>query len=80
MDMAMRWERGTDFVAISSAHSTDVQGAVWHVETSLEFKDLPIELRAQVPKTDDEGYQRLVNIVSKWAEENGYQLVTDDAS
>jgi len=75
----MRWEKGEDFVEIASATSTDIDGAVWHIESSLELKGLPIELRKQVPKADDEGYKSLKQAVSSWAERNGYQLVSSSA-
>lgn len=70
----MRWEKGEDFVEIAPAVS-EAHGAVWHVESSLEFKDLPIEFREQVPTTDKEGYENLKRSVSIWAEREEFQLV-----
>lgn len=73
----MRWERDENFVEIVSGHSVDVQNAAWHINTNLDFKDLPVEFRKQVPTTNEEGYKELERSVSRWAERNGYQLVGD---
>lgn len=70
----MRWEKGEDFVEIASAVS-EAHGAVWHVESSLEFKDLPVEFRGQVPTANKEDYENLERSVSSWAEREGFQLV-----
>jgi hypothetical protein len=72
----MRWEKGADFVEIAPAVS-EAQGAVWHVESSLEFKDLPVEFRGQIPKADKEGYENLKRSASSWAEREGFQLVDE---
>lgn len=74
----MRWENGTDYIEIDSGISADGHGAVWHVESSLKLNDLPVGFRAQVPKTDEEGSNKLKRLVSGWAENNGYHLVTSD--
>lgn len=64
----MRFEKGTDFVEITDGISTDKsEGAVWFVESSLDFKGLPIEFRERIQKSDTERYQKLKNAVSSWA-------------
>jgi hypothetical protein len=75
----MRWERGKDFVEIASGVSTDAQESVWYIESSLELKDLPVEFRRQISKTDEDGYKNLKRSVSSWAERNGYDLLSSDA-
>ena len=76
----MRWEKGKDYVEIASGNSVDGKGAVWHVETSVGLNNLPIELHNQISKTDEEGYEKLKQNASNWAERNEYQLVSSDAA
>jgi hypothetical protein len=74
----MKWEKGKDFVRIVSGISANSKGEVWYVESSLGFENLPIEWRNQVPKTDEQAYEKLEASVSSWAERHGYQLVASD--
>jgi hypothetical protein len=76
----MRWEKGNHFVEIVSGVSTDVQVVIWYINTNLDFKDLPVAFRKQVPKTDEEGYESLKLVASNWAAQNGYQLMSSDTA
>ncbi len=56
----MRFEKGTDFVEIVDGISTDKsEGAIWFVDSNLDFKDLPTEFRERIQKSDTERYQKL---------------------
>ncbi len=76
----MRWERGDDFIEISGGIDAGKHEDIWHVDTISGFvwKDLPIECREKIPKSDEEGYRGLIEVVSRWAERNGYQQVPED--
>ena len=76
----MRFEKNKEFVEIASARSTNFEAAVWHIESSRNLTDLPVEFRAQVQKTDKEGYESLKHAVCSWAACNGYELVSGDAA
>lgn len=76
----MRWENGKDFVEIVSGLSTDVQESVWHINTNVDWEGLPSEFRKQVLKSDEEGYENLKQIVSRWAERNEYKPVYSDTA
>lgn len=74
----MRWAKGKDYVEIVRGISVDKERVVWHIDTNINWGDLPVEFRAQVPETDEEGYKKLESSVSTWAERNGYHLVSSD--
>ena len=74
----MRWVKGKDYVEIVSGISADTGGAIWYIDTNVNWGDLPIEFRAQIPKTDEEGYKKLEISVATWAERNRYHLVSSD--
>jgi hypothetical protein len=70
----MRFEKDKYFVEISDAISTDIDGPVWFIESNISFDILPIEFRKQVPRDDKEGFVKLKNAVSKWADREGFKL------
>ena len=78
----LRWEKDQDYVEITSGVSVDDEynGAVWYIETNLNFEDLPIKFKRQVAKKDVEGFKELKQLVSQWAEENEYELASSDSS
>jgi hypothetical protein len=70
----MRFEKDANYLELADAISTDTPNQSWFIETNLDFKDLPIEFRNQIPRNDKQGYERLKNAVLNWAGRNGYIL------
>ena len=71
----MVFEKGNDFVEITQAISADTNDTVWYVYTNLDWENLPVEFRVQVPETDQEGLEKLKNALVKWADRKGFKLV-----
>ena len=72
----MVFEKGNDFVKITRVISHETVGSVWFVDTNLDFESLPIEFQSFVPDTDQEGFEKLKNAVEKWADLEGFKLVS----
>ena len=73
----MRFEKDGDFVEITDAVSANANCEVWFIETNLNFENLPVEFRKQVPKTDKNGFEKLKNAVVNWAKNSGFELKSD---
>ena len=71
----MIFEKGNDFVEITQAISARTNDTVWFVYTNLDWENLPVEFRAQVSETDQEGLEKLKNALVKWADPKGFKLV-----
>ena len=71
----MLFKKGNDFVEITQAISADTNDTVWYVYTNLDWENLPVDFRAQVPETDQEGLEKLKGALVKWADRNGFELV-----
>ena len=72
----MRYENESNFVELVCGMSNDHADpnvAAWHVETDLGV--LPGELWGQVRVGDSEGFEKLKEAMSSWAEANDYGLV-----
>ena len=71
----MRFEKEGNFIEVTDGISADNDRfgiEVWFIETNLDFKDLPIEFRAQVLKSDVDGYAKLEAAVLSWTYRNEY--------
>ena len=71
----MLFKKGNDFVEITQAISADTNDNVWYVYTNLDLENLPVEFRAKISETDQEGLENLKNTIVKWADQKGFQLV-----
>jgi hypothetical protein len=71
----MLFQKGNDFVEITQAISADTNETVWYVYTNLDWENLPVEFRAQVSETDQEGLEKLKNALVEWADRKGFKLV-----
>jgi hypothetical protein len=74
----MRWEKEKASLTIMGGID-ESKAAVWIVrivnangDEVTNFKGLPIEFGAKVPKTDKDGLTKLKQAVSSWAIKNGY--------
>jgi hypothetical protein len=71
----MIFKKGNDFVEITQAISADTNDTVWYVHTNLDWENLPVDFRAQVSETDQEGLEELKGALVKWADRKGFELV-----
>ena len=71
----MIFQKGNDFVEITQAISADTNENVWYVYTNLDWENLPVEFRVQIPETDQEGLEKLKNSLVEWADLEGFKLV-----
>ena len=71
----MLFKKGNDFVEITQAISADTNDNVWYVYTNLDWENLPVDFRAQVSETDQEGLEKLKGSLVKWADRKGFKLV-----
>jgi len=67
-----KWWKGDKFVEVEECFSIDVDGPVLVVSSNAFGHDWPIEWREQVPLSDEQGCQRLIESVRRWAESQGY--------
>jgi len=70
----MRWERDKDYLEISSGLDVDL-GAIFFVESSLDWSELPLKFRDRVIQADRESLERLKIAVGDWANGEGFELV-----
>lgn len=68
----MRWENGSKFIAIESALSTECEGGILLVSSSLDWSTLPLEFKEQVRKSDFHQCEVLRNLVANWARSHGF--------
>jgi hypothetical protein len=71
----MLFKKGNDFVEITQAISADTNDTVWYVHSNIDWDNLPVEFRAQVSETDQEGLEKLKGSLVKWADRKGFELV-----
>ncbi|MFZ0485133.1 MAG: hypothetical protein WAL93_17220 [Desulfobacterales bacterium] len=71
----MLFKKGNDFVEITQAISADTNDTVWYVHSNIDWDNLPVEFRAQVSETDQEGLEKLKGALVKWADRKGFELV-----
>ena len=71
----MLFKKGNDFVEITQAISADTNDTVWYVHTNIDWENLPVEFRAQVSETDQEGLEKLKGALVKGADRKGFELV-----
>jgi hypothetical protein len=45
------------------------------VHSNIDWDNLPVEFRAQVSETDQEGLEKLKGALVKWADRKGFELV-----
>lgn len=74
MKNPQRFMNGEKYVEIAAAIS-EPEGHVWFVESNIDFKDLPVQFRARIPDSDEQGIEKLKKAVLSWAELKGYNLV-----
>lgn len=68
----MRWEKGSQFIAIESALSTEIEAEVHLVSSNLDWSKLPLEFKEQVRKSDSLQCEGLRNDVANWARAHGF--------
>lgn len=68
----MRFESGDNFLEIEQGSSIE-NGAVFYVNSSVPFSELPIEFRAQVKQSDLAELKALEDVAEKWADKNGFK-------
>jgi len=71
----MIFQKENDFVEITQAISADTNENVWYVYTNLDWENLPVEFRVQIPETDQEGLEKLKSSLVEWADLKGFKLV-----
>lgn len=69
----MRWERDKDYLEIASGLDVDL-GAIWFVESSLEWTELPLKFRDRIMQADRENLEGLKAAVAEWANREGFEL------
>jgi len=67
-----RWENDNDHISIESVMSTDLNESALIVASSIGFDKLPIALRQQVAQSNEPDCEKLIEVVKKYAQENGY--------
>ena len=73
----MKWVKDDQYVEIARGVSTNLDDSAWFVESSIELTNLPIEFRSQIPISDKDGYNKLVKVITGWAEKNGFQFAQE---
>jgi hypothetical protein len=74
-EKVMIFQKENDFVEITQAISADTNENVWYVYTNLDWENLPVEFRVQIPENDQEGLEKLKNSLVEWADLKGFKLV-----
>jgi len=70
----VRWQKGDKFVEIGSGISVEINAPVLTVSSNVFAPDkMPKEWRGQVPRSDEQKVQKLIQSVQQWAESNGYK-------
>ena len=75
----MRFEKGNYFIEIAYGISSDtdkLNKPVYFVETNLSWDDLPVDMKAQIPKDDIEGLGKLKKAVKNWVSREGFMLIS----
>jgi hypothetical protein len=71
----MIFQKENYFVEITQAISAETNENVWYVYTNLDWENLPVEFRVQIPETDQEGLEKLKSSLVDWADLKGFKLV-----
>jgi hypothetical protein len=68
----MRWEKDEDYVEIALGLDVDL-GAIWFVESTLDWTELPIAFRDRIGQSDKESVERLKAAIESWADRKGFE-------
>jgi len=74
-----KWQKSGEFVEIEECYSGDIEGPALIVSSNAFAPgQMFIEWREQVPLSDRQGCQRLVESVRRWTESHGYTQIPTD--
>ncbi len=71
-----RWEKGDRFVEIEECHSVDINAPALIVSSNAFHPHMPVQWREQVPRSDKQACDQLIESVRQWAEEHGFVEVS----